>query len=55
MLTHTAAGNRVRVRGKNFSASRLMGDCGADFLKPICPGHWNGDFARGHHLCRLQR
>ncbi len=35
---------------KNFSASLLMGDCGADFLKPICRGHWNCNFACGHHL-----
>src|ERR1700737_505502 len=38
---------------KNFSASRLMGDCGADFPKPIGCGQWNCDFARSHHLCRL--
>ena len=26
---------------KNFSASGRMGDCGADFLKPMCRGQWN--------------
>jgi len=29
-----------------------MGDCIADFLKPICRGHWNCDFSRSHHCCR---